>query len=206
MLKCESMMGGWFALIWLPVRRGGVRGAGRMKTFTLIELLVVIAIIAILAAILLPALSTSKRMVKRAHCAHKLRQLGTMNAMHITDNNGWWMKNHGSWNGLYRDYVKNADKGDKRPMYCPEAKEIPYNEQSYWNRAYSFSWNFSWPDNGFPVERFIRDPSTRNMIYDAFVVQSWGWVAGANNVGATRRHVGMTFNRLYWDGHVQAVK
>ena len=61
----------------------------RSRGFTLIELLVVIAIIAVLAAILLPALASSKVSAQRIACLNKLRQWGLAQTMYYHDNNSY---------------------------------------------------------------------------------------------------------------------
>ncbi len=59
--------------------------AAKRRDFTLIELLVVVAIIAILAGLLLPSLSKSRDMAKRAGCASNLKQIGVCMLSYVND-------------------------------------------------------------------------------------------------------------------------
>lgn len=58
--------------------------------FTLIELLVVVAIISLLIALLLPALSHSRKVARQVVCSSNLRSMGTCISMYLEDND-WGM-------------------------------------------------------------------------------------------------------------------
>lgn len=56
--------------------------------FTLVELLIVLSIIGLLAALIMPALSSSKAKAKRAGCLNNLKQIALSSQMYNADNDG----------------------------------------------------------------------------------------------------------------------
>lgn len=64
------------------------RPSGGPPAFTLIELLTVVVIIGLLAALLLPAIGSTREKGRRVRCAGNLRQIGQGIALFATDNVG----------------------------------------------------------------------------------------------------------------------
>ncbi|MCG3148982.1 MAG: hypothetical protein PCFJNLEI_02434 [Verrucomicrobiae bacterium] len=62
----------------------------RNSSFTLIELLMVVAVIAVLAALLMPALKSSRDRAKTVECASNERQIGVAFAAFLVDRNGFY--------------------------------------------------------------------------------------------------------------------
>ena len=121
--------------------------------FTLIELLVVIAIIAILAALLFPALATTRHVAKNATCTGNLRQISVAVANYMTDNNDYFLDvMYGSEPFFYelQDYVGFPHC----PSPCSPAKAKCYwcPEDSWRNSSqptYPFMCHLSYGQNVF---------------------------------------------------------
>lgn len=138
---------------------------------SIIEILVIIAIIAILLSILMPVLTTSRALSKRAKCASNLRQLGSAFHQYISDWNGVYPAPGGKvgdfnyWSqsgtgGLVR-YVGN-NGGVGTVWCCPELTEW---QGRYAARTYSMnSYLRNPPDVDYPGCISIPDGAKETMI------------------------------------------
>src|SRR5512137_2086527 len=112
------------------------RPLAKGEGFTLIELLVVIAIIAILAALLLPALITSKVKAQGIYCMNGHRQLAMAWRMYTEDSNdilvyastSWgnnWPDQY-AWSGAHMDFDPN-NRANWDPDYDMKKRPLwPY--------------------------------------------------------------------------------
>src|SRR4051812_34043768 len=124
----------------------------RYRAFTLVELLVVIGIISVLIAVLMPALTRSRKLAQRAQCLSNMRQLGTAFASYAAQSGGRTpvQPNLGVYDffepGVYdrpadaaRAHLQGRNAfatllplvgGDKRVYVCPAASEYAWDGET----------------------------------------------------------------------------
>jgi prepilin-type N-terminal cleavage/methylation domain-containing protein len=117
--------------------------------FTLIELLVVIAIIAILAALLLPALSRSKRHALNVACLNNQKQLTLCWLMYSNDHNDRMPPN----NSVYDISTGQPIPGlDLSQTWCPGNTRLDTNTANI-EKGYLFTYNRSAAIYRCPADR-----------------------------------------------------
>ena len=117
-----------------------------MKKFTLIELMVVLAIIAILLSLLLPSLSKSRQVARRAICISNQKQLGLAIHMYANDNNQYLPVSarrltggppHTYWREQLNSYI-GSDSVEKGVFVCSVTPDSTKNN----GKAHGLAWNF----------------------------------------------------------------
>jgi prepilin-type N-terminal cleavage/methylation domain-containing protein/prepilin-type processing-associated H-X9-DG protein len=206
------------------------------KAFTLIELLVVIAIIAILAAILFPVFARAREAARATSCRSNLKQIGTAMRMYSQDYDEmltpcFYYYDPGAtilawYPDLLNPYVKNA-KIWICPSDTPGANTwkrdwLPVGTGPGFRTLYtSYGGNDAgsgMPGGGPVTEAVVEKPSERIALLDAGTIELWDFsdsCGGAahdhpcktlpNRGGVALRH-SETFNTLFLDGHVKALK
>jgi prepilin-type N-terminal cleavage/methylation domain-containing protein/prepilin-type processing-associated H-X9-DG protein len=152
------------------------------QAFTLVELLVVIAIIAILAALLLPALSRSKRKAQQAACVSNLKQVGLAFTMYLDGNRDQFVDRRDlksslpggyhpwtSWppsdpRGGWAAFVLQGDAPNPNLWSCPGSAATPAGSALQTTQAVSTAsnavvsrywlWRFDRPDDPVGLENF----------------------------------------------------
>lgn len=170
----------------------------RTQAFTLIELLVVMAIIAILAALVLPALSSSLEVSRRAACASNIRQLAIANHTYAADHQTFvaaaadvWSGNRTRWHGARNSsgasfdsslgplaaYLGSDGRVKQCPSFRPDEKGFEagcggygYNVRGVGSQAYLLG-SYAGAMTGMPPDQ-IANPAGTVMFADAAFIQA----------------------------------
>ncbi len=192
-----------------PFPNGGCAKNGQ-PGFTLIELLVVIAIITVLAGMLVPALGRAKRTAQGAACLSNLHQIGLAMRLYL-DDCGVTPPAYINASCRWMDLIKPLIPKQSGVFRCPaDLKAIPCTWDLQITLSYGInSFNFA----GIPYclwygvkERNIARPSGTIFIADCTPGKYYcggGGVFSDPVVDVNYRHVGNSFDALFFDGHVE---
>lgn len=201
------------------------------RAFTLIELLVVIAVIGILAAILIPAIGGVRGKAHQAECTSNLRSIGSALQLYAMEHNGKFPgpvvrgqpARHGLGSnsllhhlGPYMGLAEGPAEGTRyeKAFACPAHRAAAANPESpvWWlnheavvtdsnSRVNPWGHPNAKPDPGEPILALkIKDPARQMVMQDndAQIPAPWGGIPQEPVHGKAR-------NRLFFDGHVEAV-
>lgn len=171
--------------------------------FTLIELLVVITIVALLIAILLPALASARDSARAIECGVHLKNMGVLSITYVQDNREYLPYPNWAWRGKLTKYI-TPQRGMSSLFYCPSAEAIASNKISSSNCAYTASYPNSKQAWRMTDGKYVREPlSLRKWLQDSPAHAGNNYRAGDWNAGkALRHHNNASYNKLFWDGHV----
>lgn len=178
------------------------------QAFTLIELLVVISIVAILISILLPALASARESSRSIDCFSRLKSLGVVSQSYLSDYKEYLPYPNWAWRGKLAIYFRTPQRGMTSVFYCLEAPVMPANEIRTDNCAFTSSYPNSSQAWRITDTSYAKRPLNKMpWLNDATVSIANHYRAGDWNAGKDIRHLNdSTWNRSFWDGHVESLK
>jgi len=189
----------------------------KVRAFTLIELLVVIAIIAILAAILFPVFAKAREAARATSCKSNEKQIGTAMMMYVQDyDERFFGRDVGGVNfrGLVTPYVKNQGV-----WKCPSNPSTNTSDNAAVGGPYLCHYAINNAANQFPggaagpLLAQIQSPANKILMVE-LRAQPWNdyasnwWTSYGAGSAWDYGFAGhsTTWNLLYADGHVKAMK